>query len=176
MKKYLLMIPIVLFHYLLVISVFLLPLSGELANPLLLFAGPMVLISIACLMLTLSSIIIIAFSLKNKWSARTSAKFNMILKLIQIPGYIVVFIMGLAFLNPFLMIFTIIFALLDLYCILCNGIISLALTYRANAEGKINHPAVYGITQFLYCIDVISAIVMFVKVRKAYRSDAEIKE
>ena len=94
------------------------------------------------------------------------ARANMIVKLIQIPAYIFIFMIGILCM---VMIFTIgisfVLLLLDALSIGLTGLFSIAAFQNLNREGMITRKAqfIYSIASFLFCVDVIIAVIGYRK-------------
>ena len=112
------------------------------------------------------NIVFSILSIWKKWDFRQVALCNMAVKLIQIPAYICIFILGvLCFSTLFTIGFAIIPFLSDCASILLTGLIgvvSIIRGYSSNAISK-KFSIVNGILQFVFCVDLISAIVIFAK-------------
>lgn len=99
---------------------------------------------------------------KGKWDAQELAHTNMIVKLIQIPAYIFIFVIGLL---CTVMIFTIgisfVFMLLDALSIGMTGLFATAAFNGLKKEQKISGKmqVFCSLASFLFCADVIIAIV-----------------
>ena len=95
---------------------------------------------------------------------------NLIIKGIQIPAYIMHFILG--FIGLAMSVWGIGFllwaVLIDLLTILLTGISSIGCSIRMRKERLVSLPgAIFmGIGCFIYCVDVAIAIVYVVKARK----------
>lgn len=100
---------------------------------------------------------------KNGASAYQLAKMNLIVKGCQIPAYIFHFILGLlGFVMSVWGIGLIIFSVcIDLITIILTGINSIGCTVKMKKEGIITTTtAIFtGIGSFVYCIDIVVAIV-----------------
>ena len=107
---------------------------------------------------------------KGKMTARQSARMNLIIKGIQIPAYIMHFILGFIGLAMSVWGIGIILwaILIDLLTILLTGISSIGCSIRMRKEGILSTAAaiLMGIGCFIYCVDVVIAIVYVVKARK----------
>lgn len=110
-------------------------------------------------------IINILFFLKARngnWRALELTRTNMVVKLIQIPAYLLIFGMGLL---CTLMIFTIgitfVLILLDAFAIGMTGLFAATAFYNLKKEQKITGTmqALYTFASFLFCMDVIAAII-----------------
>ncbi len=104
------------------------------------------------------------------------AFFNMIIKLLQIPFYLVVFLSGaamfLAMVVPALIFISpvIIFILfvIDLLLLITTSMYGVNALVRAGKQGIMSKKSalVHGILHFFFVADVISSVWVFVKVRK----------
>ena len=129
-------------------------------NPIFMLA-PFVLLWIIALVFAITLSII---SRKRKWDAQRLTRINMTIKLIQIPAYIVIFLLGLIFLiTIFTMGFSLVFMLFDCMSILLTGIVGASAAGRCRAEGVLSTggAVLNGILQFFFCVDIISAIIIF---------------
>lgn len=96
------------------------------------------------------------------WGARELAHVNMLVKLIQIPAYIFIFLAGLACLiTIFTMGISIALVFLDGFCIGMTGLLGIAAFRNMEREGRISktRQVIYSIGSFVFCVDVILAIV-----------------
>lgn len=171
--KYLKMIPVIIYPYIYVVilAVFLmfmnvLPSDYNDAATLGLF--------IVAVIYNLYSFVIVIVNAvqgaKGKMTARQAARMNLIIKGIQIPAYIMHFILG--FIGLAMSVWGIGFVLwailIDLLTILLTGISSIGCSIRMHKEGLLSTAAAIflGIGCFIYCVDVVIAIVYVVKTRK----------
>lgn len=101
---------------------------------------------------------------KGTWDAWELCRLNMIVKLVQIPAYVFIFFLGLL---CTVMIFTIgitlAFMLLDLFAVGMTGLFATAGFRSLKKEQKITGKmqALYSFASFLFCIDVVIAILGF---------------
>lgn len=178
MKKYLLFVPAMLYPYFIVAILFLL-FNRDSAPGRIFWEGMNsienngLLLLILVLLVWLGCIfsIIIAFSraVKNKWDTVKLLRMNMIVKLVHIPTYIFLFVLGLVCL---MMIFTVgvtvIIVILDAMTIFLSGMISV-LTVSKGCTEKLFSPGkavLFGILGFVYCVDVIEAVILYIKVKR----------
>lgn len=131
---------------------------------------PFVICGIIFLLLLLTSlplsIIYAVRCVKEKAPAREIAKANMIVKLIHIPAYLAIFFIGcICFVTIFTFWFVVPLTLFDLYLIIQTGVIGALASKQSCSEGKISSCwwVLCAISQFIYCVDVVAAIVLFVK-------------
>lgn len=108
------------------------------------------------------NIFVIIKASRGRWSVRELARTNMLIKIIQIPAYVVIFIIGLL---CCLMIFTIgislALLLLDLFSIGLTGLFACAAFYRLRKEQLIssNMQMLCSLASFLFCADVVIAVI-----------------
>jgi len=91
-------------------------------------------------------------------------RFNMIIKLIHIPAYLLIFVVGLICSLGILTIgITIVLMILDGMTIILSGLIGLGGVISSLREDKlsIKKAVMHGILQFVYCADIISSIVIY---------------
>jgi len=108
-------------------------------------------------------------SIKNAWDPLAFSKTIMIIKLIQIPAFIIIFILSLAFM---LTIFTLPFAIalffLDILSLLSTGFLNIAAIITASKNGEVNlkDNLWLAVLQFIFCADVIASIIFYLKLKK----------
>ena len=171
--KYLKMIPVIIYPYIyvLILAVFFL-FVGVLPEDTT-DISLLVLLIIAVIYNLYSFVIVIVNAVqtaKGKLTAGQAARMNLIIKGIQIPAYIMHFILG--FIGLAMSVWGIGFllwaVLIDLLTILLTGISSIGCSIRMRKERLVSLPgAIFmGIGCFIYCADVVIAIVYVVKARK----------
>lgn len=171
--KYLKMIPVIIYPYIYVVIlavflVFLNVLPSDYND-----AASLGLLIVAVIYNLYSFVIVVVNAVqcaKGKMTARQSARMNLIIKSIQIPAYIIHFILGFIGLAMSVWGIGIILwaILIDLLTILLTGISSIGCSIRMRKEGILSTAAaiLMGIGCFIYCVDVVIAIVYVVKARK----------
>ena len=122
------------------------------------FIGFTWLVGLTCALLT--------FLLRDHWTARELALVNMLIKLIHIPSYVVWFIFGVAlviFMGPVWAF------IMDAMTIALSGLVGLIAAFCCKKEGSLTgqQTVLYGILQFIFVVDVISAIVLYCKAKKS---------
>jgi hypothetical protein len=118
----------------------------------------------------LSSVTLFIISLVKKKKALEVLRINMIIKMIHIPAYLFIFIVGLiCSITIFTFGITIVLIMLDLGAIVLSGLLGLAGVIRGLSENKISLKAavIHGILQFVFCADIISSVVLFRKAKAA---------
>ena len=100
-------------------------------------------------------------------------------KLIYIPFFVLMFFMGLVFglmtfiPVPFMVLFgpamVIFVVIIDVIFMLCGSIYGVGAVIRLRSEGVISNAETvfYSIMQVIFCLDVVAAIIMYVKARRA---------
>lgn len=102
---------------------------------------------------------------KEQWDYLELLEVNLLIKCVQIPAYIVVFLFGVAFL---LTIFTfgisIVLIFLDCFSVFLSGMVASTAIKRTVAEGALNKGLAFflKIGSFIFCLDVIVAIVLYI--------------
>lgn len=178
MKQYLKLILVILFPYFVVFAllfVFGISFMGEFMLTYIIESGVDVGIFLLAtlfflhFMALICSIVTFITSIVKKRDGRELLRLSMVIKLLQIPAYLFMFFAGLAL---FITIFTIpiSFALFIFCCmtIFLTGLIGLGGIIRSFKENNlsITESVVYGFLQFIFCIDVISSIILYKKVKK----------
>ena len=92
-----------------------------------------------------------------------------LIKLVQIPAYLAIFVLGvLFFLTIFTYAFSVFFVLFDCITIFLTGLVGLTANLRLYKERKCSgsFAALNSVCQFVFCIDVISAVIVYICSRK----------
>lgn len=115
---------------------------------------------------------------KGKISVKDAAFANMLVKLVQIPAYIINFILGifsmlLSLWGIGLLLWVII---ADIVSICYTGInaIGACVACSKNKVFPKGLAVLFGFLNFIYCVDVVVAIVMYVKAKVADKKNAAI--
>jgi len=114
------------------------------------------------------TIIQVILNIRSKISSKQLLFTNMMIKLIHIPAYIVIFLFGvLNLITIFTIGISIILMILDGMTIFLTGLIGLSGIIRGLFEKKLSpkNVLIYGIFQFIFCIDVISSIFLYKKIK-----------
>lgn len=115
-------------------------------------------------------IIVFIVGLAGKVDPLKRLRVNMMIKLIHIPAYILIFLIG------FLCLFTIftigvslVLMILDCVTVFSSGLIGLSGVIRSRKANLISKKTanIHGILQFVFCADVISAIILCKSVKSA---------
>ncbi len=108
-------------------------------------------------------------ALGKKWDAASLAKTAWIVKLIQIPAYLAIFVLGVLFLTSiFLFAFTLVLMLLDYASVLMSGMLTSAAVINGSRSGKIRLKSNIWIIvlQFIFCADVVAAGICHCRLKK----------
>lgn len=124
-------------------------------------------------------IIVFIASLAGKGNPLKRLRVNMVVKLIHIPAYILIFVIGfLCLFTIFTFGISIVLMVLDAFTILLSGLIGLSGVIRSYKENIISKRTakIHGVLQFVFCADVVSAIILYgtVKLSKQNRADDDI--
>ena len=173
MKKYIKLIPLMLFPYAYLIWLLLLVnLIPENIN----MHMPEIYIGLT-FVLTIISTVIVA---KNKNPAVSAAKQNLIVKAVQIPAYIFHFILGLTGLvaSVWGLGFIMIAVIIDLLTITLTGIFAIGCNIKICKSGVISKgTAIFtSILSFIFCSDLVVAIVLFVTAKTHEKKKLSQKE
>lgn len=126
---------------------------------------------LCCVIATALSIIYFIISTRKGWDAFSLAKSAMITKLIQVPAYITILVLGvlLAF-TAFTIPFSIGLFLFDCLTLFLTGLLTAAAAINAVRQGfvKAKECALIIALQFVFCIDVVASIILYLKLRKRY--------
>ncbi|WP_252236758.1 MULTISPECIES: hypothetical protein [unclassified Clostridium] len=172
MKKCILPIMLIISTYLLILITFKGNHKGVLANLNLIFLGISIIFFI--------SNMIYPFILAKHGESSTALLFwDMLLKLCNIPIYIVVFMFGsIMMIWPlgFGVVIALFLALFDYIMLLPSSMYGVNGIVRAYREKKITKSTavVNCILHFLFCLDVVSAIVMFCIVKSKRKFNEEV--
>ncbi len=97
------------------------------------------------------------------------SKYIMIIKLIQIPAYVLIFVLGLMFLiTIFTMPFSIVLFFIDCLVLGLTGLISVGVIILSVRQKYCTWKEVLwiAICQFIFCVDVVASVVLFNKIKR----------
>ena len=170
MRKFILQLSLILlFPYLIIFAVFCMY-SGFLmatvfhnnALELLLFILIIYFFAFIC------TVLFVVTNLRKHKPAFEMTRISMIIKLIHIPAYIVIFLMGLLSLATiFTMGFGLVFLILNCMTIFLTGLIGASGIAQGKREEKLSKKSavIHGILQFMFCVDVISAVIIHRRIK-----------
>lgn len=124
--------------------------------------------TVYCIIASTLSIICFILSIVNKWDSLTLAKTSMIIKLIQVPAYIMIFIFGLIMLiTIFTIPFSLILFIFDCWILFLTSLITLSGVLNSIHENKFKFSEIIWviILQFIFCTDVVSSIIFYKKLK-----------
>jgi len=123
-----------------------------------------------CILTGMLSIVCFFVSIYKKWDAISLAKTAMIMKLVQVPAYVLIFALGAVFV---ITIFTIPFSIglfvIDCLSVFMTGLFvvsSVIATIKSNTF-TLKEVIWVILLQFIFCADVISSIVFYIKLKRA---------
>lgn len=96
------------------------------------------------------------------------AKSVLTVKLLQIPAYLAIFVLGaLSMITIFTIPFTIAFVFIDIATIIMTGMMGNASVIVAFRENKLSkcEATVFSVLQYIFCVDVVASIVLFAKLK-----------
>lgn len=165
MRKYLQFLLIALFPYLIVFALicmftgyFMDTVFQNNVYSLLLILIVLYVVALVC------AVTVFITSLAKKRRILEVLRINMIMKLIHIPAYLFIFVVGLfSMITIFTFGITIVLIILDGMTIVLSGLIGLGGVIRSLRENKISMKVavIHGILQFVFCADIISSIVIY---------------
>lgn len=173
-------IPAALFPYLTVATLLLILFDKEedaaATAPVVLYIGIPAAFAVCMLCAVLATIL----TAIGKGTAKEAARAVMIIKLVQIPAYIAIFVTGF-FLSAFIFVFAIplllFLWLIDCATILQTGILGIGSALAARREGKMISAEIIlcAVIQFVFVVDVFAAIWLYLRVSSA-RKDPSLSE
>jgi len=123
-----------------------------------------------CILAGALSIVCFFVSMCKKWDAVSLAKTAMIMKLAQVPAYVLIFALGVVFL---ITIFTIPFSiglfLIDCLSVFMTGLFVISSVIAAIRNNTFTRKEVIWVIalQFVFCADVISSVIFYIKLKRA---------
>ena len=170
MRGYRRLIPLMAAPYCIIAAFFFL-----IIGPLYLGESSYVIVAAALVLLVLAyvfaSIATLAFFIGNLRKMRAPLeilRINMIIKISHTVAYIIIFLLGiLFFMTIFTFAFSILLIILDVVTIALSGTIGVAGILNCEKTGIMsNNTAIFcSVLQYIYCIDVIAAIGVYVIVK-----------
>lgn len=165
MKKYIRLLPVMLFPYAYIIILLLTAvLSINIGEWGLTAAAAFIIAVLIC------SVFCAICAVREDITAYQAAKLNLIVKAVQIPAYIFHFLLGAA--GTVMSVWgigLIMFAVvIDVMTIVLTGIHAVGCVVKIKRENVISggYAVLAGICSFLFCIDMVTAVILFIKARK----------
>jgi hypothetical protein len=112
----------------------------------------------------------------KKYDSLSIAKTAMIIKLAQIPVFIVIFVLGvLFFITIFTMAFSFVMFLVDVCTVFATGLLTLAAVINASKSGEIPIKRSFWviILQCVFCLDVVAAVIFYIQLKNERRRASE---
>lgn len=165
MKKYILLIPILLVPYSILFGIYCIY-SGFLMESV--FQNNAYLLILALIAFWLVARICDIFfcveGMIKECNPNQLALANMLLKVIQIPAYVLIFLIGSAcMLTIFTFAISFFLFLLDVMSIFLSGMVGFVAVKANQASLSRKEFVLHGVLQFVFCADVVSAIIVFRK-------------
>ena len=132
---------------------------------------------ISCFAVAVFSVICFFISIYKKWDCVSLAKLFMIVKLIQIPAYVLIFILGVFMaITVFTIPFSIALFLFDCFSLVLTGIGVISAVINAIRQGVSTPKELFwlAIAQFFFCVDVVASIVLYVKLKKLKKAKTSV--
>lgn len=123
---------------------------------------------IYCLLVTVLSVIYFIVSIYKKWDALSQAKLFMMIKLLQIPSYVLIFALGVVLsITIFTFPFSIALMLLDSLTLFLTGLGVASAVINAIRQNIFKSKEIIWvmIAQFIFCLDVVAAIIFYRKLK-----------
>ena len=174
MKKYIAIIPLIVYPYAYILWIIGFLLSGLTLEEFIGIDAIMIIFAAIFIIYNVYILFIIIYNfiqaIRGKYSAYQLAKMNLLVKGLQIPAYIFHFIIGLiGFVMSIWGIgFIILAVVVDFLTIALTGLNALGCAIRIKKENKASTvvSVFTGMYSFVFCIDVIIAVVLFVMMYK----------
>lgn len=118
----------------------------------------------------ISAMILCVKNFVNKTDAVEITRINMVIKIVQVPAYLCIFVVGfVCLLTIFMLGFSFALVVFDCAAIILSGLIGVSAVSRSYAEGMLSQTemVIHSILQFIFCLDVISSIIVFRKIKVA---------
>jgi len=122
-----------------------------------------------CLIALAFSITHFILSVRKRMNPVSLAKCAMVIKWIQVPAYLVIFVLGLILaISLFTIPIAIIFILVDCLTLLLTGLVTISAAVIAVRQDILQTKDVLWIIllQFVFCADVLAATILFTRLRK----------
>ncbi len=119
---------------------------------------------------TVLSVVHGVLAVRCQWDALSLVRTALVIKLFQIPAYLLIFAVGvLSLITIFTIPFTIGLFLLDGFMLVLSGIIVLAASINAIRQGRmpLQKTILFVLMQFVFCADVFAAFAFYRALKKA---------
>lgn len=161
--RYLLLLPGIFLPYsvfVTFVSLFILPPTSGQGLPI-----QFVMLAVTVIITIPLNLVFVMTGLGETNASEKMARMNMVVRLLQIPGYLINFFFAMLFMiSIFTMSISLALASLDMLCLVATGILGTAAVTAAVKEGKMSVRAAFfaSIFNYIYCLDVVYAIVLYV--------------
>ena len=125
--------------------------------------------AVFALLSILLSVLCFVMSLRQQWDPISLAKTAMIVKLIQIPAYLIVFVIGvLMILSIFTFAFSVLLWVMDCVTLVLTGMLSVAAAIIGNRKQLLSNKEtiMFSLLQLVFVADVVATIVLYRKLAK----------
>lgn len=115
------------------------------------------------------SITYFVLSIWKKWDPVALSKCALIIKWVQTPAYIVIFVLGFfLMITLFTIPFALMFVFVDCLTLFLTGLLTISAALNAVRQGVFQTKEVLWVVmlQFVFCADVVAATVFYAKLRK----------
>ncbi len=115
----------------------------------------------------------------KKYDSLSIAKTAMIIKLVQIPIFVVIFILGaLFFITIFTMAVSFVMFLVDVCTVFATGLLTLAAVINASRSGEIPIKRSFWIIilQCIFCLDVVASVIFYIQLKRERKRVSENRE
>ena len=115
------------------------------------------------------SIVCFFVSIYKKWDVISLAKTAMIMKLVQVPAYVLIFVLGALFtISIFTIPFSIGLFIIDCLSVFMTGlfVISSVIATIKNNTFTLKEVIWVILLQFVFCADVISSVIFYIKMKR----------
>ncbi len=126
---------------------------------------------ISLLLAFVCNIVYIIIALNRKEDFLLQAKIGVIVKIIEIPSYLLFFITGIIFfITIFTIGFSVLFIIIDVFTLILSASLIIVAAVNAYRDKKTTlRIALCTIfLQFIYCVDVIISIIFYLSLRSGY--------
>ena len=176
-KRFFLMIPALALPYVVLLTLVFIytsgssPLSSFIMENIFLGFAPLVLIplSLYIFIAIVFSIVFILLACLRNWDALSIAKTAMIVKLVQIPAYIIIFVLSMALiLSIWLSGLSIVLLALNCITLFMTGLFTISGVICGAKQGYFKVSELWWVIllQFVFCLDVLAAVIFYVKFKR----------
>ena len=134
-----------------------------------------IIVAVSCVL----SIISFVLSICKKWDPVSLAKTSAIIKLLQIPAYLLIFVLGvLLLISIFTFAVSFILCFLDCLTLVLTSLITVAAIVNARRQRLITktEAVIFSILQFIFVVDVIFSILFLFKIFKREKNGFRCEE